>query len=136
MRNVNVRFEEEDFEWLAAEVEKGRFASMAHGVRMALKGLMKPSLAVELRMIEDVSVAQGVVVEKAKCHDPIFMYPGLNIQLSFGEGEEEDNKRENGFLRLDFTETGKLLVRIYPIKVAKLLPPRGITSRPASRYAP
>ena len=41
LRSITVRIEEGVLEWLADQVRAGRFASIAHGIRYALKKLME-----------------------------------------------------------------------------------------------
>jgi len=41
MKSVSVRIEDEQLDWLTDQVREGRFASIAHGIRFALKELMK-----------------------------------------------------------------------------------------------
>jgi Arc/MetJ-type ribon-helix-helix transcriptional regulator len=38
---VNVGIEDEQFDWLTDQVREGRFASISHGIRVALKKLME-----------------------------------------------------------------------------------------------
>jgi len=41
LKQITVKIDEKIFEWLENQVREGRFASVSHGVRYALKQLMK-----------------------------------------------------------------------------------------------
>ena len=41
MKGVSITIEKEQLEWLENQVKEGKFASISHGVRVALKKLME-----------------------------------------------------------------------------------------------
>jgi len=44
MKNTSVTISEELLEWLETQVKEGRFASVSHGIRVALDKLMKKEI--------------------------------------------------------------------------------------------
>lgn len=41
MRTISAKITEEQFKWLSDRVREGRFASISHGIRVAIKRMME-----------------------------------------------------------------------------------------------
>lgn len=41
MKQVSVKIEDDAFDWLTNQIREGRFASVSHGIRYAIRELMK-----------------------------------------------------------------------------------------------